>query len=58
MSITPKREEVIAFSSPYAAAINSFAVMDDSDLADLPEGGKPLNVASILLFRPRLPTAR
>ncbi|MDH7786098.1 octopine/nopaline transport system substrate-binding protein [Ochrobactrum sp. 19YEA23] len=46
MSITPKREEVIAFSSPYAAAINSFAVMDDSDLADLPEGGKPLNVDS------------
>ncbi len=44
MSITPKREEVIAFSSPYAAAINSFAVMGDSDLADLPEGGKPLNV--------------
>jgi octopine/nopaline transport system substrate-binding protein len=37
MSITPKREEVIAFSSPYAAAINSFAVMDDSDLADLQE---------------------
>lgn len=30
MSITPKREEVIAFSAPYAAAINSFAVMGDS----------------------------
>lgn len=46
MSITPKREEVIAFSAPYAAAINSFAVMGDSDLADLPDTGKPLSVDS------------
>lgn len=46
MSITPKREEVIAFSAPYAAAINSFAVMGDSDLADLPEQGKPISVDS------------
>lgn len=46
MSITPKREEVIAFTSPYAAAINSFAAMEDGDLADLPESGKPLNVDS------------
>ena len=27
MSITPKRQEVIAFSAPYAAAINSFTVL-------------------------------
>lgn len=46
MSITPKREEVIAFSEPYAAAINSFAVMKDGDLVDLPETGKPINVDS------------
>lgn len=46
MSITPKREEVIAFSAPYAAAINSFAVMESSDLVDLPENGTPINVDS------------
>jgi octopine/nopaline transport system substrate-binding protein len=46
MSITPKREDVIAFSTPYAAAINSFAVLDDSDLAGLPMAGKPLSVDS------------
>lgn len=46
MSITPKREEVMAFSAPYAAAINSFAAMEDSDLANLPETGKPLSVDS------------
>lgn len=46
MSITPKREEVIAFTTPYAAAINSFAVLDDSDLANLPMVGKPLSLES------------
>ena len=46
MSITPKREEVIAFSSPYAAAINSFAVSADGDLATLPKNGEPLSVDS------------
>ena len=46
MSITPKREEVIAFTTPYAAAINSFAVLDDSDLANLPMAGKPLSLES------------
>ena len=46
MSVTPKREEVIAFSTPYAAAINSFAVLGDSDLANLPMAGKPLSVDS------------
>ena len=46
MSITPKREEVIAFSNPYAAAINSFAVLGDGDLANLPMTGKPLSVDS------------
>ncbi len=46
MSITPKREEVMAFSAPYAAAINSFAAMEDNDLANLPETGKPLSVDS------------
>ena len=46
MSITPKREEVIAFSKPYAAAINSFAVLKDGDLAKLPMDGKPVSVDS------------
>ncbi len=46
MSITPKREEVIAFTTPYAAAINSFAVLGDSDLANLPMVGKPLSLES------------
>lgn len=46
MSITPKREEVIAFTTPYAAAINSFAVLDGSDLANLPMAGKPLSLES------------
>lgn len=46
MSITPKREEVIAFSSPYAAAINSFAVLSDSDLTKLPGTGQSISIDS------------
>ena len=39
MSITPKREEVIAFSTPYASSPTTFAVMKDT-LAGLPGAGE------------------
>jgi len=40
MSVTPKRQEVIAFSTPYAAGINGFAVMAGNGLAALPGTGE------------------
>ncbi|MDX3929823.1 MAG: transporter substrate-binding domain-containing protein [Shinella sp.] len=40
MSVTPKREEVIAFSTPYAAGINSFAILSGGPLAGLPGTGE------------------
>lgn len=46
MSITPKRLETIAFSKPYAVAVNSFAVLADGPLADLPETGASLSLES------------
>ncbi len=39
MSVTPEREKVIAFSTPYAAGINSFAILSDGALAQLPPSG-------------------
>lgn len=44
MSITPKRQEVIAFSAPYAAGINGFAVMGDNSLAALPGTGEAFSL--------------
>jgi len=46
MSITPKREEVIAFSTPYAAGINAFAVAADSPLAEMPGTGESYSLDS------------
>ncbi|WP_234189165.1 lysine/arginine/ornithine ABC transporter substrate-binding protein [Shinella sp. NM-101] len=46
MSVTPKREEVIAFSTPYAAGINGFAVAADSPLADMPGTGESYSLDS------------
>ncbi|RVQ59532.1 lysine/arginine/ornithine ABC transporter substrate-binding protein [Sinorhizobium medicae] len=46
MSVTPKREEVIAFSRPYAAGINGFAVAADSPLADMPGTGEGYSLDS------------
>lgn len=46
MSVTPKREEVIAFSAPYAAGINGFAVAADSPLADMPGTGESYSLDS------------
>ncbi|WP_457853012.1 transporter substrate-binding domain-containing protein [Sinorhizobium medicae] len=46
MSVTPKREEVIAFSTPYAAGINGFAVAADSPLADMPGTGEGYSLDS------------
>ena len=46
MSVTPKREEVIAFSAPYAAGINGFAVSADSPLADMPGTGETYSLDS------------
>lgn len=46
MSITPKREEVIAFSTPYAAGINAFAVAADSPLAGMPGTGESYSLDS------------
>jgi octopine/nopaline transport system substrate-binding protein len=39
MSITPKRLEVIDFSSPYAASTNSFLVLNGSPAGDLDSTG-------------------
>jgi lysine-arginine-ornithine-binding periplasmic protein len=40
MSVTPERQKVIAFSTPYAAGINTFAVLADGPLADMPGTGE------------------
>jgi octopine/nopaline transport system substrate-binding protein len=40
VSVTPKRQEVIVFSKPYAAGINGFAVLADSPLANMPGTGE------------------
>lgn len=40
MSVTPQREKVISFSTPYAAGINGFAVLSDSPLGKLPGTGE------------------
>ena len=39
MSITPKREEVIAFSSPYTTTPSGFTVLKDGPLAGMPGTG-------------------
>ncbi len=46
MSVTPKRQEVIGFSIPYAAGINGFAVMGDSKLAEIPGTGETYSLDS------------
>lgn len=46
MSVTPKREEIIAFSTPYAAGINGFAVPADGPLADMPGTGETYSLDS------------
>ncbi len=46
MSITPKRQEVIGFSIPYAAGINGFAAMEDSTLAEMPGTGERYSLDS------------
>lgn len=46
MSVTPKRQEVIGFSVPYAAGINGFAVMSDSKLAEMPGTGETYSLDS------------
>jgi octopine/nopaline transport system substrate-binding protein len=45
MSVTPKRLEVIAFSTPYAQSPSSFAVPKSSPLANLPDKGVRLDLA-------------
>lgn len=40
MSVTPKRQEVIGFSTPYAVGINGFAVLAGGPLANLPGTGE------------------
>ena len=44
MSITPKREEVLAFSRPYSSEPASFAVAKDGPLAKLPDDGMLVNL--------------
>jgi octopine/nopaline transport system substrate-binding protein len=46
MSVTPKRQEVIAFSAPYAAGVNGFAVLASSRLANLPGTGESYSLDS------------
>ncbi len=46
MSVTPQRLEVIAFSAPYAAGINSFAVVADGPLSTLPGTGETYSLGT------------
>ncbi|MBS9722045.1 transporter substrate-binding domain-containing protein [Tianweitania sp. BSSL-BM11] len=46
MSVTPARKEVIAFSDPYAAGLNAFAVLSDGPLADMPGTGETYSLDS------------
>jgi octopine/nopaline transport system substrate-binding protein len=46
MSVTPKREEAIAFSIPYGTTGQTFASMKSGPLSDLPEGGKVFSLAT------------
>jgi octopine/nopaline transport system substrate-binding protein len=46
MSVTPKRQEVITFSAPYAAGINCFSVLANGPLADLPGTGEAYSLTS------------
>ncbi|MDX3807279.1 transporter substrate-binding domain-containing protein [Bosea thiooxidans] len=41
VSVTPKREEVIAFSRPYASAGSGFAIMKEGSIKSLPGTGAP-----------------
>ena len=46
LAITPKREEVIAFSVPYAALCYTFATLKDSDIAKtLPPDDRVISLA-------------
>jgi octopine/nopaline transport system substrate-binding protein len=45
MSITPKREDTIAFTVPYGQAPTTFAVVADSPLAKLPLTGTEVDLA-------------
>ncbi len=45
MSITPKRQEVIAFSTPYVSSPTTFAVSRDMDGGKLPLTGETVNLA-------------
>ena len=45
MSVTPKRQEVIAFSVPYSQGPTTFAVLKDSPLAKLPLTGDDLSLS-------------
>ncbi|RYC33292.1 transporter substrate-binding domain-containing protein [Lichenibacterium minor] len=45
MSITPKREEAIAFTVPYSQGPSTFAVMAGGPLASLPSTGVDLDLA-------------
>lgn len=46
MSATPKREQVVAFSVPYGSTGQSFGVLKDGPLVNLPEKGKLFSLAS------------
>jgi octopine/nopaline transport system substrate-binding protein len=45
VSITPKRQEVIAFSTPYAAAPSGLAIMKDGAIKSLPGTGTRIQLA-------------
>lgn len=44
MGPNPQRREVIDFTVPYAQTTNTFGVLADGPLADLPATGEPVNV--------------
>jgi octopine/nopaline transport system substrate-binding protein len=46
MTITPKRQEVISFSTPYADTPSTFLVAKDSPLAQMPGTGQAYNLGT------------
>jgi octopine/nopaline transport system substrate-binding protein len=46
MSVTPKRQEVISFSVPYAAGVNGFAIVAGAGVAALPGTGESYSLDS------------
>jgi octopine/nopaline transport system substrate-binding protein len=46
MGVTDERKKVVAFSKPYAKAPNGFLTTGENALKDLPDAGKPFDLAN------------